>query len=450
MKKFKKSTAIVLSVLIGLVVVIGMLLSFVPIKSGAKTFVSFSGAMNVSSDITGGIYGEYQIKTENPSQKELVDSMAIIKDVLDESGYKNLNVYAVGNSKIRVEASYPAGDDTYSSVYTTLSNVASGAFSLRSTSSIEEKTVQLFGDEHVKEVKVFTNNDTKSLAVVFNEAGQERYKQICSATTSIYLVLGDYNQSISASGVTDFSQLILSNTDWDNLIALEQKIKIGCMPIELDADTVKINTMSASLSAGESNSNIFDSSFFTSTAYVVVFSALAVVVVLMLALFAARFGYYAILILITMLLNTFFFLSVMCLIPSVEFGLSTIMALAVGVAIIYSFAYNFANSVKTQYELGKTLHASLEQSYKKQLPSLISSNTMLFVGSLVMFAFSFGELSSAILVFAACSFLSLLTNLFIVPFFIKVAISFNGFGTKLFMLKKRNAFAEIEETKEAE
>ena len=450
MKKFKKSTAIVLSVLIGLIVAIGMVLSFVPIKSGAKTFVSFSGAMNVSSDITGGIYGEYQIKTENPSQKELVDSMAIIKDVLDESGYKNINVYAVGKTKIRVEASYPTGDDTYSSVYTTLSNVASGAFSLRSTSSVEETTVQLFGSEHVKEVKVFTNNDTKSLAVVFNDAGQERYKQICQATTSIYLVLGDYNQSISASGVTDYTQLVLSNTDWDNLIALEQKIKIGCMKIELDSDTVKINTMSASLSAGESNSNIFDSSFFTSTAYVVTFSALAAVVVLMLALFAARFGYYAILILITMMLNSFLFLSVMCLIPSVEFGLSTIMTLSVGVAIIYANAYKFASAVKTQYNLGKTLAASLEQSYKKQLPSLISSNAMLFIGSLVMFAFSFGELSSAILVFAACSFLSLLTNLFVIPFFIKVAISFDGFGTKLFMLKKRNAFAEIEETKEAE
>ena len=65
MKKFKKSTAIVLSVLIGIIVAIGMVLSFVPIKSGAKTFVSLSGAMNVSSDITGGIYGEYEIKTEN-------------------------------------------------------------------------------------------------------------------------------------------------------------------------------------------------------------------------------------------------------------------------------------------------------------------------------------------------------------------------------------------------
>lgn len=336
MKKFKKSTAIVLSVLIGIVIAIGMVLSFVPIKSGAKTFVSFSGAMNISSDITGGIYGEYEIKTENPTQKQLVESMAIIKDVLDESGYKNLNVYAVGNSKIRVEASYPTGDDTYQSVYTTLSNVAAGAFSLRSSSDVTETTVQLFGSEHVKEVKVFTNNDVKSLAVVFNDAGQERYKQLCQATTSIYLVLGDYNQSISVSGVADFTQLTLSNTDWENLIALEQKIKLGCMQVELDASTVKIHTMAASLSAGESSSNIFDKSFFTSTAYVITFSALAIVAVLMLALFAVKFGWYALMMLLTMMLNAFIFLGVMCLIPSVEFGMSTIAALAIGVAFIYS------------------------------------------------------------------------------------------------------------------
>ena len=449
MKKFKKSTAIVLSVLIGIVIAIGMVLSFVPIKSGAKTFVSFSGAMNISSDITGGIYGEYEIKTENPTQKQLVESMAIIKDVLDESGYKNLNVYAVGNSKIRVEASYPTGDDTYQSVYTTLSNVASGAFSLRSSSDVTETTVQLFGSEHVKEVKVFTNNDVKSLAVVFNDAGQERYKQLCQATTSIYLVLGDYNQSISVSGVADFTQLTLSNTDWENLIALEQKIKLGCMQVELDASTVKIHTMAASLSAGESSSNIFDKSFFTSTAYVITFSALAIVAVLMLALFAVKFGWYAVMMLLTMMLNAFIFLGVMCLIPSVEFGMSTIAALAIGIAFIYTFAFNFANTVKTQYNVGKTLSASLEFAFKKQLPSLISSNVIMFISSLVMFAFSFGELSSALLVFSVCSFLSIFTNLLIVPLFVKIAISFNGFGTKLFMLKKRDAFAEIE-NKEAE
>ena len=427
-----------------------MVLSFVPIKSGAKTFVSFSGALNISSDITGGIYGEYEIKTENPTQTQLVESMAIIKDVLDENGYKNLNIYAVGNSKIRVEASYPTGDKNYSSVYTTLASVASSAFSLRSASDVTDTTIQLFGSEHVKEVKVFTNNDVKSLAVIFNEAGQEKYKAICAATTSIYMVLGDYKQSISASGVTDFSQLTLSNTDWDNLIALEQKIKLGCMKVELDANTVKIHTMSASLSAGESSSNIFDETFFTSIAYVVTFSALAIVAVLMLALFAVKFGLYAVMMLLTMMLNTFIFLGIMCIIPSVEFGLSTIVSLAIGLAFIYTFAFKFANSVKTQYNVGKTLSASLEFSFKKQLPTLIASNATLFFASLIMYAFSFGELSSALLVFTVCSFLSLFTNLLIVPLFVKIAISFNGLGTKLFMLKKRNPFAELEENKEAE
>ena len=128
---------------------------------------------------------------------------------------------------------------------------------------------------------------------------------------------------------------------------------------------------------------------------------------------------------------------------------ATIAALAIGIAFIYTFAFNFANTVKTQYNVGKTLSASLEFAFKKQLPSLISSNVIMFISSLVMFAFSFGELSSALLVFSVCSFLSIFTNLLIVPLFVKIAISFNGFGTKLFMLKKRDAFAEIE-NKEAE
>ncbi len=448
MKKFNKSTAIVLSVIIGIVIAVGMILSFLPIKSGAKTFVSFSGAMNVSSDITGGIYGEYQIKTENPTKNEIVSSMTIIKDVLEENGYKNTNVYAIGTEKIRVEASYPTGSQTYADMHTLLSSIASGAFSLRTTQDLTDESIVLQGSKHVKDIKIYTNNDIKSMSVIFNSEGEKIYKEICEKSTTIYLVLGDYNQSISVSGVQDYSQLSLQNTDWDNLIALERQIKLGCMQVELDASTAKVNTMSASLTAGEASSSPFDASFFSSTAYVLIFSALALVAVLLLALFAVKFGFYAILMLLTMMLNAFMFLAAMCLMPSVEFGLSTVAALAIGVALIYTFAFDFASNVKKFYNMGKTLSASLEQAYKKQLVSVISSNVTLFVASMIMFAFAFGELSSAILVFTVCSVLSIFTNLLIIPLFIKVAISFKGWGTKLFMLPKRDPFAEIETQEE--
>lgn len=442
MKKFKKSTAIILSVILGVLLVVGCVFSFVPMTFGAKRFVSLSGSLNVSSDLSGGMYGEYEIKTENPSKSDIIESMAIIKDVFEENGYKNTNVYAVGNSKIRAEVSYPNGDETYASVYSQLSEVAAGAFSLRSTYSLEDTSIVLEGSKYVDEVKIFTNNDSKNMSIIFNKEGQEKYKQLCSNASSFYLVLGEYSQQISASGVTDFTQLSLSNTDWDNLIALEQKVKLGCMKIELDSSTAVINTMSASLSAGESASTPVHKDFSTSTAYVVVFSSFFIVLVLGLAVFAIRFGLYAILMLVTLLFNTVLFIGIICLIPSVEFGLSAIASLVIGVSVIYTYAFSFVSKVKSEYNVGKSLNASLESAYKKQMPSFLMSNVMLFLASLIMFAFSFGELSSVSVIFTVCVFLSMLTNLFIVPLLIKICISFNGFGHKLFMLKKRSGISE--------
>ena len=446
MKKFKKSTAITFSVILSILLVVGFILTFVPMTFGSKTYVSLTGSFNISSDITGGLYGEYDIKTENASKSDIVDSMAIIKDVFEENGFKNINVYAVGNSKIRAEVSYPKGDSTYSTVYNQLASVAAGAFSLRSTQELSDTSIVLDGAKHVKEVKIFTYNDTKSLAVVFNDEGQVIYEKLCKNSSSIYLALGEYSQSISVSGATDYTQLTLSNTDWDNLVALEQKIKLGCMKIELNSSTTVVNTMSASLSAGESSSSPDQKTFASSTTYVIAISAFFAIVALGIAMFAIKFGYYAILMLVTLLFNTYIFAGIICLVPSVEFGLSSIATLVIGVALIYTYAFNFASKVKSEYNLGKSLNASLESAYKKQLPSLLMSNLMLFLASFILIAFSFGELSSVAIIFTACTFLSLFTNVFVVPFLVKICISFNGFGRKLFMLKKRsNAFETSEE-----
>ena len=82
------------------------------------------------------------------------------------------------------------------------------------------------------------------------------------------------------------------------------------------------------------------------------------------------------------------------------------------------------------------------------------TNIMLFAASLIMFAFAFGELASVAVVFTTCTALSLFTNLLIIPMLIKICISFNGFGRKLFMLKKRSGILdssdETELAKEAE
>lgn len=498
MKKFKKSTAILLTCIFGVILIVGFLFSYVPMNFGSSTFVSFSGAINVSSDIAGGIYGEFEITTENPTKKQITDSMARIKDVFEEDGYKNVNVYALGTKKIRVEVGYPRGSKTYADVYSELSNVGTGAFQLRSTQSVSDDTKIVDGGTCVDSVTVATNSDTKYITVQFNEKGKEAYKDlITNASGTIYLALGTYSQSISVSSVSTYDSLTLSDTDYKNLIKLEQRIKLGCMKVEVDGSTAVINTMSASLSAGEANSystvlsgnmlnfagftlesenqngtlnlvvsgeanpasaflnsNTIQNANTTSTGFVVAISALAIVLAVGIAIFACRFGYYAILIVLTMLFNSYLFVIIMALIPSVEIGLSGIISLTLGVSLIYTYSFIFATKVKNDYNQGKSLAASLENAYKKTLPNFLIGNVMLFLLSLIMFALAFGELTSGIIIFTILIALSLFTNLALIPFLIKICLSFEGFGTKLFMLKKHADLTESAslntEEKEAE
>lgn len=454
MKKFSKSTAIVLTVLMFVILAIGAVFSFVPIQFSAGKFNSLSKTLNISSDLVGGMYGEYNITTENPTNNDIIETISLVRHVFEEDGYKNVNVYAVGKKKVRIELSFPNGDESFSTSYSKLKNVGAGAFSLSSvdptsssssssTSTTEPITVE--GSKYVKEVTVSTNNDSKYITIKFNKEGKVKYQELCeSVSGTIYLVLGDYSQGISiSSGITDYSSLTLSNDDWENMIALEQKIQFGCAKVDLDGDNSIVNTMSATLSAGEASSSSLDESFGSSITFVVAFSAFVFVLVLMVAFFAIRFGFFAIIVAISMAINTYLFLFIVWLVPSFELGLSVILSLLVGSAMIYAYVYNFAQTVKKEYEQGKSLQAALESSYKKSVLGEIITNIILFASSLILMIFAFSELSSVAISFAVLSAINLFTNLCVVPFLVKIGISFKGFDRKLFLLKKRKNLDEL-------
>ena len=435
MKKFSKSTTIVLSVIICLVLVIGFIFSFVPMTFGSKTYVSLAKSINISSDLKGGMYGEYDITTENPTKTELINSMAKIKKVFEDDGYQNVNVYTVGNNKLRVEVSYPAGSKTYAGVYSDLSAVSSGKFYLsskgssnsNSSSTDTSEPVVVNGNECVKEVKIFTNNNIKYISIIFNSKGEEAYKNLVKkvgSSGSVYIYLGTYNQSISLGGnVTDYSSFTLSDSDYSNLMALAKRITVGCMDIEINSETAVISTMAAGLS---------------SSAIIIVASVIVALLVAMIAFFAIKFGMFAIVVAISVLFNSYLFLGALNLMPSIEIGFASLVSLVLGIAIIYTYTYLFAKNVKEEYEMGKSFSASLEGAIKKTFANSLIGNISLFVMAIIVFAFSFGELTSASIVFAVCAFINILTNFAIIPFLVKVGISFANIGQKLFMLKKRS------------
>ena len=197
MKKLKRQTAIFLIALFSLLIVLGGVLSFVPLNLGNSIWTTFSKGVNVSSDIVGGVYGEYEIKTENATKADIVDSMSLIREVFDEHGYKNVNVYALGNKKIRIEASYPQGASTFKDVYSRLSNVGSGAFYLSSTSKLEDAEYYVQGSTGVAQIKVSMSNSSKVLTVKFNETGKKAFKDLCEKSgTNVYILFGEQSYSL--------------------------------------------------------------------------------------------------------------------------------------------------------------------------------------------------------------------------------------------------------------
>ena len=446
MKKFTKKTNIIVTILICFVMVVGFILCYVPMTFGARTFLSFSRTINISADITGGMYGEYNI-IGNPDKKTLVNSMEKVKRVFEEYGYKNVNVYSYGNSKLRVEIGFPRGNKSFAYAYSELGVVSNGRFYLSTQYEDTAEAVIVDGNECVDKVEVYTNNSTKYISIIFNDVGQEKYQELVAAANgSIYIHLGDYSQQINASNVTDFTTFTLSDTDYANLLSLEQRVVIGCMGIEIDQNNFVIETMSANLFAGSSSPE--EAGFTFNTISIILLCLLCAAVVLLLALFAIRFGLFAIIVAATMVLNSYLFLIFLNLMPSIEIGASGIASLILSLSVIYTFTYTYASRVKHEYDLGKSFNASLETAYKKTLPITLITNIALLISALIIFAFSFGELTSALIIFAVCMGLSLITNLLVVPLLVKVSISYKKIGTKTFKLKKRAISFETAEEEE--
>ena len=79
MKKFNKSTAIVLSVVMFVCLIVGFLVSFIPMNFKSGKYVSIWNTINVSTDMRGGVYGEYNIKTENPSENDIIETFELVE-----------------------------------------------------------------------------------------------------------------------------------------------------------------------------------------------------------------------------------------------------------------------------------------------------------------------------------------------------------------------------------
>lgn len=435
MKPIKKSLAKVFIVIVAVCLVIGTLFAFVPMNGKSFEFFSAAGSIRTSNELGGGVYAEYSIVNE-PSTNQINKAVQNIKTVLEDNGYTNATVMNIANKKIRVEIGYPNGEENLSDSYSLLSAVGVGLFELRSSSSEEDTFI--VGNKHITEVDINTYNSQIYVVLKFNDEGVKQYEAMLEKSDTIYVMMGGQTMtSFDSKNITASESMPLTFTDYSSAEDFAMKVKLGSMDVELDSQTVEINTTSSLLDNKNLSANPLDKGFSFSSTLIAGVVAIAVIVLLGLAYMIWKNGIIAGFQALALAFDAIIAIILFWAMPWIQVGFSSLIAIGVGVAILFASTFIFTSKFEEEFKLGKTVSASFESAFKKSIAPVIAVGVVLtFIFGVVALIAS-SELRVFGLITCIFSALSMFSTLIMLPGFIKIFEAFNDGATKLYRLPKR-------------
>ena len=433
MKPIKKKTAKLFIVLIAICAVVGSIFTFVPMNFGATRFNSVFGSLSYSPELASGVYAEYDLNGDYSNIK-INSSIETIKKVLEDEGYPGANVFAVGEKKVRIEIGYNKNGESLKESYTLLNAIGIGVFELRSSSS--EDDTYIIGNKHIKSVEISTYNSAIYVVLNFNKAGEEAYHELLDASDTIYVCMGGETMtSFDSSNITASESMPLSFTDYNSAQDFAMKVKLGSMPIELNSDTVTINTMSSifgygDLTANPQNANV---NFTKLIGYI----SIVLVIILGLVYLIVKYGVLGAFEALAILFDAIIAVVLLWAFEWVELSLSSLIAINMGFVLLFGTTFVFASNFEEEFKQGKTIMASFEGAFKKSLKGILSAGIALTVIFGVVAIVASQELKVFGLITCVFSCLSLFSTLIMLPGFIKIFEAFNDGATKAYRLSSR-------------
>lgn len=435
MKPINKKVAKVFISLIVIALVIGTLFAFVPMRFNSFTFTSFAGAINKSTDLSGGVYAEYELDGEY-SKAKINNSISVIRNVLEKNGYAGASVYSLGGEKIRIDIGYKSLEGSMKDSYSLLSAIGVGTFELRSSSSADD--TYIIGNKHIKDVSVNTYNSSIYAMLEFNDAGVEAYEKMLKASKTIYVYMGgDLMTSFSSENITASSSMPLSFASYDSAQDFAMKVRLGSMDVNLNSDTVCINTMSSTLSNSKFETNPNNNGFTTNITFIIGLVAITLVVLLGITFLIWKSGVVGLLQLVAIVFDAIIAVFFIWAFEWVELSLSSLIAIAFGFAIVLATSFIYISRIEDEFKQGKTITASLESAYKKSLSPVLATSILLTVIFGVITIFAGAELKVFGLITCVFSCLSLFNTAVMLPGFINIFEAFNDGAEKPYRLKNK-------------
>lgn len=388
-----KNRSRMLIIFLSLLLIIGLVASFVsfkyPLSIGGVyyKYSSFTNEIVLGADVGEGVLFEYtaNIREGYADQDGYDDLMQNtitgLKDILEDSGYKNSVVVRNGQDGIRAEVGGIVNRDDESEVINLIGSPSQMVFS----SSTDTADAFLTSDV-IKSVKAksVANGNTTVYYVEITFA-KDKLEQVKTATAnavkdgnSFYMLLGEQQVGSSSEAVTTESITMTSENfvDMKTTESYAVRMRTGLLPLEL---TCNYNgTISATSGFGGTISN---SKGFNPMIYIWI--VLAIMVIASFIFFAIRYKQIGLMAMFNMLfyivLGLFFIQSV----PLVHVNLSGIFAIVLGYVLAVVCLVSTLENARAEYAKGKKLHTSLHQGINSSVTSNLTVNIMMVLAGIV-------------------------------------------------------------------
>ncbi len=422
-------------VFMGLVAVVGLLLTFlqfsVPFTN--YTYNGFINSISLGRDLGGGYYGLYTAKVavEGEKYEDCIDETieSLIK-MLEQNGYQDVLVEKLSGERVRI--SLP-DTDTSRSTLTTIG--ASKTLEIKSEDS-ETAEAELTGQNILSAEYTYVSGQENPYAVKiqFDKEGSEKFYEITSAAAeteeqTIYMYIDGQlfsnpkvEQAISG-GQTYISGQFASSAEAEDFAL---KIMAGSLPVLLNDEDVDFFEPTLGRNADV---------FAMISVIVVVIVTFAVLIVV----YRDR-GY-------MMSLSLLFYLIIMMfLLQSVPIVTLTLYGV-IGLIVSFMFAtlcqVIIANNIQKEYAMGKKIHTCFKTGFKASMLPIMDISIATCIVSLALLLLGMGMVKGLATVIFLGSFVCAFMSFVITRPMLNLYLPLNSKNNKSLNLTREESVDEL-------
>lgn len=430
----KKSSIIKLSI-IGVVLIIGIVLSFCTFHVGLTTFNSFASSIKLGLDLKGGVYAVYEAAgddTDNLDER-MEGTRTMLLNLLVQKGYTEATIVKEGTTRLRVEV---PDVDNPQEIFNIIGKPASIRFVVDDTSIEESMRPSVITGEHIiSATPGYSAQEGYVVQLTLNSEGDTRFAEATAnnigKTMSIYVkVEGETEQKISSpnieSAISGGKAVINGMGSYEAAKNLADQIMSGTFEVKLAL--MESSTISATL--GE------QALFYGLLAGII---GLALVIVF-LCLYYKLLGVIASISLLIYGVLMLFFLAV---IPGVQLTLPGIAGIILSLGMAVDANVIIYERMRYEYKNGKSIMASSYAGFKKATIAIVDSNVTTIIAGAMLFFFGTGSVKGFAVTLLLGIVLSLFTAMLVTRKLVKYFININNSNPKLYGFKRGKGYENV-------